>query len=143
MDYAKANGKKIVLPIDHVAVHKNDKNQRKFVTDELIDDMVGMDIGPKTVELFTAFIERANQIFWNGPVGKYEDENYRKGTYKIARAVASSKAYSVVGGGDSVSAVKLCGVEKSISFLSTGGGASLEFIEKGTLPCLEVIQEKI
>ncbi len=143
LNYAKEKGKKVLLPIDHIAVRKGDKKQKKFATDSLIEDMVGMDIGPKTVKLFSEEIMQAGQIVWNGPLGKYEDEDYREGTNKIAKAISLSKAYSVVGGGDSVSAVKASKNAGGVNFLSTGGGATLKFIEDGSLPCLEVIQEQI
>ncbi len=143
LDYASSCGKKIILPIDHVALRKDDKKGKKFVTDILGEDMVGMDIGPKSAKLFATAIKSAKQIIWNGPLGKYEDPRFKDGTFKVAKAVAASGAYSIVGGGDSVSAVKECKVADKISFLSTGGGATLKLIEDGKLPCLEVIQEKI
>ncbi len=143
LDYAKANGKKILLPIDHVVVRASDKKEKKEVVDQMIDDMVGYDIGPKTIKLFSEEISKAGQILWNGPLGKYEDERFKDGTFKIAKAIADSKAYSLVGGGDSVSAIKKSGLAGKISFLSTGGGATLKYIEAGTLPGVEVIQEKI
>ena len=102
-----------------------------------------MIIGPKTVELFQKEIFGAGQIFWNGPLGLYEDEKFKDGTNKIAKAVAQSSAYSIVGGGDSVSAVKKSGYAGKIDFLSTGGGATLKYLEDGSLPCIDVIQEKI
>ncbi len=141
LNYAAQKGKKVLLPIDHIAIRKG--STKKFVTDNLIEDMIGMDIGPKTVKLFSEEIAKAGQIVWNGPLGKYEDEDFREGTNKIAKAISLSKAYSVVGGGDSVSAVKASKNASGVNFLSTGGGATLKFIEDGSLPCLEVIQEKI
>lgn len=143
LQLAQEKGKKILLPIDHVVVRKNDKRQKKIVTENLAEGMVGMDIGPKTVKLYAEEIKKAQQIIWNGPVGKFEDEKFREGTLKIAQAVAQSKAFSIVGGGDSVSAIKACKCEDKINFLSTGGGATLKFIEDGSLPCIDVIQEKI
>ena len=143
LKYAESKKKKILLPIDHVAVRKSDKKQKKVTVEHLVDDMVGMDIGPKTVALFSEEIAKAGQIIWNGPMGKAEEENFRAGTYKLAEAIAKSNAYSIVGGGDSVSAVKACNCADKINFLSTGGGATLKFIEDGHLPCIDVIQEKI
>lgn len=143
LQYAKSKGKKIVLPIDHVAVHKNAARKRKFVTDTMVEDMMGMDIGPKTIKLFGEEIAKAGQIIWNGPMGLYEEDKFKDGTIKIAEAVSNSKAYSIVGGGDSVSAIKLAKCENKINFLSTGGGATLKFIEDGSLCCIDVIQEKI
>lgn len=143
LDYAKAQGKKIILPVDHVVDRLDDKKDKTFIVDQMEKDMMGMDIGPKTIKLFTDEIANAGQIVWNGTVGKFEDPRFRQGTIKIAEAVAASKAYTVVGGGDTVGAVKECKVADKINFLSTGGGATLKFIEEGNLSCLEVIQEKI
>ena len=106
---------------------------------ELIKDMVGLDIGKKTIKLFTEEILKAGQIIWNGPVGKYEDKRFRNGTMQIARAVAKSSAYSIVGGGDSVGAINTLGYADKIDHISTGGGASLKLMEGKVLPAVEVI----
>ena len=105
--------------------------------------MIAFDIGPKTRELFKEEIKGAKQILWNGPLGKYENPAFARGTLEIAKAIAESEAYSIVGGGDSVSVVKMAKVENKINLLSTGGGATLKFIEQGSLPCIDVIQDKI
>lgn len=132
---AKEKGINLLLPVDHVALYKD-----KIVkTKNLERGMTAFDIGSKTTKLFTEEILKAKQIIWNGPVGKYEDNRFKKGTMKIAKAVAKSGAYSVVGGGDSVSAVKASGVADKINHLSTGGGASLKLMEGKTLPAVEVI----
>lgn len=143
LNYAEAQGKKILLPIDHVVARKKDKRERSIVVSQMVDDMVGYDIGPKTIKMYGKVIMSAGQIIWNGPLGMYEKERYRKGTYKIAKWMSKTKAYTIIGGGDSVGAVKNCGVARKIDFLSTGGGATLKFIEDGNIVCLEVIQEKI
>lgn len=132
---AKEKGIEILLPVDHIALMKD----RTVKTSQLSQGMVGLDIGPKTIKLFTEAIMKARQIIWNGPLGKYEDARFKKGTIKIAKAVASSDAYSIVGGGDSVSAVKASGVADKINHLSTGGGASLKLMEGKVLPAIEVI----
>lgn len=137
MEMAKKKGINILLPIDHVAYLKDKEKVKK--TQFLERGMVGFDIGAKSIKLFTAEILKAKQIVWNGPVGKYEDPRYKKGTMKIAKAIAKSEAYSIVGGGDSISAINTCGVAKHINHLSTGGGASLKLMEGKTLPALEVI----
>lgn len=137
LETAKAKGIKILLPIDHVAlITEKDKVVK---TKELGRGMVGLDIGNKTIKLFTDEILKAKQIIWNGPVGKYEDNRFKKGTMKIAKAVAKSGAYSIVGGGDSVSAINASGVADKINHLSTGGGASLKLMEGKVLPGVEVI----
>ncbi len=143
LQYASEKGKKVLLPIDHVVVRKDDKRQKRIATESFADDMIGMDIGPKTVKLFSKEIKNAKQIIWNGPVGKFEDPKFREGTLRIAQAVGESEAFSIVGGGDSVSAIKASKCADKVNFLSTGGGATLKFMEDGSLPCIEVIQEKI
>lgn len=140
---AEEKGKKIVLPVDHLAYRDGDKKQKTFVTDKLVEDMVGCDIGPKTISLFTKLLEGAGEILWNGPLGMYEDPRFQKGTMKIAKAIALNPAYTVVGGGDSVNAVNKSGYGNKINYLSTGGGATLKYIESGSLPCLDVIQERL
>lgn len=135
LEEAKEKGVKILLPVDHMALYKD----KAVKTTQLSRGMIGLDIGPKTIKLFTESIMNAKQIIWNGPLGKYEDSRFKKGTIKIAKAVANSGAYSIVGGGDSVSAVNISGVADKINHLSTGGGASLKLMEGTVLPAIEVI----
>lgn len=137
LETACDKGIKILLPVDHVALVKNKNKVVK--TSNLEKGMVGLDIGNKTIKLFSEAILNAKQIIWNGPVGKYEDPRFKKGTMKIAKAVAKSEAYSIIGGGDSVSAVKASGMANKINHLSTGGGASLKLMEGKILPAIEVI----
>ncbi len=136
---AALNGVKIVLPVDHVAL--NTETNRVVKTKQLTRELVGLDIGKKTTDLFVKEIAKAEQVLWNGPLGKYEEPKFKKGTMKIAKAIAKSDAYSIVGGGDSVSAVKASGFADQISYLSTGGGASLKLIEGAMLPALEAIDQ--
>ena len=136
---AESKGVKIVLPVDHIA--RNIKTGRVSKTTTLEHDMVGQDIGPKTIKLFCQEIAKAGQVIWNGPLGEYEVPKYRKGTIKIAKAIAASGADSIIGGGDSVSAAKVAGVAEKISYLSTGGGASLMMLEGKPLPVLDVIDK--
>ncbi len=140
---AKTLNKRIVLPVDHVAYMFGDKKEKTFVTDELSGEMVGSDIGPKTINLFEREISKANQIIWNGPLGKYEDPKFQKGTFKIAKKIGKSAAYSIVGGGDSISAVKQAHCVKMINHISTGGGATLKLLEGAPLVGIDVIQEKV
>ncbi len=135
LEKAQKNGTKILLPIDHVALD-GEKVRKVLLMDQ---DMVGLDIGKDTIKLFKNEIKTAGQILWNGPVGKYEDKRFRKGTFEIAKAVAKSKAYSIVGGGDSVGAINTLGFNKKINHLSTGGGASMKLMEGKVLPAIEVI----
>jgi len=136
-------GKKLVLPVDHVAVRENDKKKKPIIVDNFTEDLLGFDIGPKTIKLFKEEIEKANQVVWNGPLGMYEDDKFKKGTYEIAKAIAERGCFSVVGGGDSVNAIKNTGLADRITHLSTGGGATMKFLEGKTLPCIEIIQERI
>jgi len=132
---AKQKGIKILLPVDHVAMLEN-----KVVKTRILEKgMVGLDIGKETIKLFKDEIKKAKQVVWNGPVGKYEDKRFKKGTVEIAKAIAKSGALSIVGGGDSVSAINSCKLTNKISHLSTGGGASLKLMEGKTLPAIEVI----
>jgi phosphoglycerate kinase len=105
------------------------------------DGFVGLDIGPRSIEQFATLIEGASTILWNGPMGVFEDPRFSAGTEAVARAVATSSAVSVVGGGDSVAALQQFGLDDDVSFVSTGGGASLELVELGDLPGLRALRE--
>ncbi len=130
-------------PLDHVIVQKISEDAISIITERgtVPHGWIGVDIGPQAIEEYTDCINRAKTIFWNGPMGIYEIEKFAHGTIEIAKAIANSKAYSVVGGGDSIAAVNKAGVSDKISYICTGGGASLEFLEKGTLPGIEVLKE--
>lgn len=112
-----------------------------YFEENIPDDFMGLDIGPTTIEIFTAALAGARTILWNGPMGVFEDPRFGDGTEAIARAIASSSAVSVVGGGDSVAALASYGLSDSVSFVSTGGGASLELVELGDLPGLRALRE--
>ena len=142
MDELERMGKRLVLPVDHVAYTFGDRKEKTFVTEILSGEMVGADIGPKTIKLFENEIKNARQVIWNGPLGKYEDEKFQKGTFEIAKEIAHSQAYSIVGGGDSVSAVKQAKCMRMINHISTGGGATLKLLGGENLPGIDVIQEK-
>ena len=143
---AKAKNVKFLLPVDHVVADKLDANAKaqSIGTGKPIPDgLMGLDIGPESVELFSEEISRAATIVWNGPMGVFEIPQFAKGTFKVARAVAENAgATSIIGGGDSVSAVKAAGVADKISHISTGGGASLEFLEGKVLPGVEALTNK-
>ena len=102
---------------------------------------MGLDIGPDSIQLFQSCIQDAQMILWNGPMGVFEFDAFSQGTFAIAKSVADSNAYSIVGGGDSVAALNQSGQATSIDHISTGGGASLEFLEGRTLPGVSVLQE--
>jgi phosphoglycerate kinase len=143
---AKAKHVKILLPVDHVVADRvapDARIQRIGEGQPIPADMIALDIGPKTVELFTSEIGNARTIVWNGPMGVFEIDAFAKGTKKIADAVADNgAAISIVGGGDSVAAVKAAGIADKISHISTGGGASLEFLEGRKLPGVEALTNK-
>ncbi|MBI5701350.1 phosphoglycerate kinase [Candidatus Saganbacteria bacterium] len=139
--------KTILLPIDHICADKFDANANiQLVTRGGIPDgWQGMDIGPETVKKFSHSIKKAKTIFWNGPMGVFEFDKFSKGTFGIAKLVAeatSHGAVSVIGGGDSVAAIEKSGLADKITHISTGGGASLEFVEGKTLPGIACLQDK-
>jgi phosphoglycerate kinase len=141
----KAEGKvKLILPLDHVAAERKDiQAKRQIVKNGMIPpDWICLDIGPDTVKAFSDEIRSASTIFWNGPMGVFEMEPFSQGTFAIARAVSESSAFSIVGGGDSVAAVNQAGVGEKISHISTGGGASLEYLEGKKLPGIEALRSK-
>ncbi|MGB5434104.1 MAG: phosphoglycerate kinase, partial [Acidimicrobiia bacterium] len=129
-------GAKIVLPDDLVVADRfaADAEHRVVPGTAIPDGMMGLDIGPETVRRFGAVIEEAASVFWNGPMGVFEWPAFRNGTAGIAEAVASSGGYTVVGGGDSVAALRLLGRDDEVSFVSSGGGAGLEILEGKNLP---------
>ncbi len=137
---------KIVLPIDNAITREFANNPAVFTSsknDNIPADYMGLDIGPETIRLFSREIANAKTIFWNGPLGVTEFSEYEKGTKAIAIAIADNKdVFSVVGGGDSVTAINKLGYQDKFSFISTGGGASIEFIQNGTLPGIDAIQDK-
>jgi len=144
LSQAKEKKVNFYLPSDHVAAaEKDSKAESKIIESFPIPaNLMALDIGPKTVDIYSGIIARAKTIFWNGPLGVFEIDKFAAGTMKIAEAVAKSSAISIVGGGDSVAAVYKAGVSEKISHISTGGGASLEFIANETLPGVEALSEK-
>ncbi len=146
LEQAKQRHVKILLPVDHVVAEKPDINALVKTVGEgqpIPDNVMALDIGPKTVELFSEEISRARTIVWNGPMGVFEISPFAKGTFKVAEAVAENPgAISIVGGGDSVAAVHAAGVADKITHISTGGGASLEFLEGKKLPGVEALTDK-
>jgi phosphoglycerate kinase len=140
---AREKGVKFYLPVDFVvAENMNDGAETKIVTSqEIPKGWVGLDIGPATVRLFAEAIQDAKTIIWNGPMGMFEKDAYSRGTFAIARAVADAYATTIVGGGDTDVAVHKAGVSDSISFISTGGGASLELLEGKVLPGLAALTD--
>jgi len=143
---AKTRKLKFLLPMDHVIADRVDANALTRVVnsgDPIPPHMMALDIGPKTAEAYADEISRARTIVWNGPMGVFEVPPFAKGTFKMAQAIAENPgATSIVGGGDSVSAVRAAGVADKIAHISTGGGASLEFLEGKKLPGVEALSDK-
>jgi phosphoglycerate kinase len=134
----------IILPLDVVAADSLDapkKIETVEVSKGLTEPQKAFDIGPITIERYASELKKAKTIFWNGPMGVFEKEQFAKGTVAMARAIAEAKATTIVGGGESVEAVKASGFADRISHISTGGGASLEFISGQALPGVEVLRE--
>lgn len=144
MKQAKAAGVKLLLPVDTVcaAEFSNDAIKEVYGSTEIPADMMGMDIGPKTCELFTEAMEGAATIFWNGPMGVFEMENFADGTRAVAEAMAKSDAVTIIGGGDSAAALEKFGLQYDMTHITTGGGASLEFLEGKELPGIAVLEDK-
>jgi len=143
LDKARTQGVSFHLPQDHVLARAPEAGEGTRVVESLPfpEDMMGVDIGPKTVAAYAAVISQAKTIFWNGPMGIFEIDEFAKGTMGVAKAVAESGAISIVGGGDSVAAVKKAGVKDRISHISTGGGASLEYVAYETLPGITALEK--
>jgi 3-phosphoglycerate kinase len=141
LEQAKSENIEIVLPEDHVLVSNFNNQEADLISAEITSDMLGVDIGPNSIERFTKIIHEAKTIVWNGPMGVFEKSNFAKGTFAIAKALGESEATTVVGGGDSVAAINKGGFSSSVSHISTGGGASLEFLEGISLPGIEVLTD--
>ena len=141
---AKDKGVSLLLPVDNKAGDKFDANcDIKIVdSDDIPDGWMGMDIGPRTIELFCGAVKNAGTVVWNGPMGVFEFERFAEGTLKVAEAVAESGAVSIIGGGDSAAAVTKLGYADKMTHISTGGGASLEFLEGLELPGIAALNDK-
>lgn len=146
LEYAKSflakHADKVLLPVDHAIATEFTDVKPEFCGLDIPEGYMGLDLGPKSIEMFTKALEGAKTVFWNGPMGVSEFENYKKGTFAVAEKIAVLPGvFSAVGGGDSVAAIEKLGFESKFSHVSTGGGASLELLEGKTLPGVEAIQE--
>ncbi len=144
IEKAKEKGVKLLLPTDVVIADKmeEDADISTVSVDDIPEDKAGFDIGPDSVKLFDEELKNAKTVVWNGPMGVFEIEKFSKGTYDIAKALSESDAITIIGGGDSASAVEKAGYKDKVSHVSTGGGASLEFLEGKELPGVAAINDK-
>ena len=144
MAKAKEKGVKFLIPVDNIVglEYKPDTEHKLVDSDRIPDGWMGLDIGPKTRELFTEAVKGAGTVVWNGPMGVSEWEAFAEGTIAVARAVAESGAISIIGGGDSAAAVEKLGFADKMTHISTGGGASLEFLEGKVLPGIACLNDK-
>ncbi len=140
---AKEKGVEVILPVDHLcgSEFKNDTEAIAVDRADIPNDLIGMDIGPKTVKLVVAAVDGAKSVVWNGPMGVFEFDAFAQGTLTVAKALAACKGITVVGGGDSVAAINKFDLADKISHVSTGGGASLEFLEGKVLPGIKALEK--
>ena len=143
---AEEKGVKFMLPVDYLVTDSLDfgnktLGQTKVVEGNIPDGWEGVDAGPKTIALFAEEVAKAKTVLWNGPMGVFEIEGSSKGTFAVAKAVAEGNATSIIGGGDSVKAIKRSGYSDQVTFMSTGGGASLEFLEGKDLPGVTILDQ--
>ena len=141
---AKEKGVSLLLPVDHIAADKFDETAEPVAVEgkDIPDGLMGMDVGPKSVELFKEAVKNAKTVIWNGPMGVFEFKNFAGGTFAVAEAIAETDCISIIGGGDSVAAVTKLGFADKMTHISTGGGASLEFLEGLELPGIAALNEK-
>lgn len=131
---------KLELPIDHLVSDSLEGSAQTIHGKDIPENLIGLDIGPESIKHFREILQGAQTILWNGPMGLFENKSFATGTFAIAEILASAAGYTVIGGGDSVSAVKKSGLSDKMGHISTGGGASLEFIEEGTLPGIQALK---
>ena len=144
MERVEARDKTMLLPVDHIVSTEfgNIENRKLVTTSAIAENYMGLDIGPQTIKNFSALLSGANTIFWNGPMGVFENKAFSEGTFAIAKAVAESKGTKIVGGGDSAAAAEASGFAAQMTHISTGGGASLEYLQGEKLPGLEVMKPR-
>lgn len=141
IEKAAAKGVKLLLPVDHITANAFSADATPVVTEgeNIADGYMGLDIGPKTAKMYADAVISAKTVVWNGPMGVFEFDNFAKGTIEVAKALANSDATTIIGGGDSAAAVNILGFGDKMTHISTGGGASLEFLEGKALPGIEAL----
>ena len=144
LEKAEEKGVRFLLPVDHVGAEKFDESAEAVAVPgaDIPEGLMGMDIGPETVKLYSEALSGAGTVVWNGPMGVFEFKQFAEGTLAVAKAIADSNAVSIIGGGDSVAAVTKLGFADKMTHISTGGGASLEFLEGKELPGIAVLNDK-
>jgi phosphoglycerate kinase len=144
MEKAQAKGVKLLLPIDNVVGAEFSADTKPVTTEDqnIPEGYMGLDIGPKTAKLYAEAVKDAKTVIWNGPMGVFEFANFAKGTIAVAEAMAQSNATTIIGGGDSAAAVNTLGFGDKMTHISTGGGASLEFLEGKELPGIAALTDK-
>jgi len=142
LEKAKKLNKELVLPIDHLVVDKIEAGQKSKIVEDIPEGKIAVDIGPKTIEEFKKRLKTAKTIVWNGPLGVFEIDDFSKGTYEIASFIAGLLATTIIGGGDTASAIAKFKLEDKMTHISTGGGASLEFMEGKVLPGIKALTDK-
>ena len=144
LEKAEEKGVRFLLPVDHVGAEKFDESAEAVAVSgaDIPEGLMGMDIGPETVKLYSEALSGAGTVVWNGPMGVFEFKQFAEGTLAVAKAIADSNAVSIIGGGDSVAAVTKLGFADKMTHISTGGGASLEFLEGKELPGIAVLNDK-
>lgn len=144
LEKAKAKGVKLLLPVDHITADKFAADAEPVVTagENIAAGFMGLDVGPKTATIYAEAVKTAKTVVWNGPMGVFEFENFAKGTIEVAKALAESDATTIIGGGDSAAAVNILGFGDKMTHISTGGGASLEFLEGKVLPGIDALNAR-
>lgn len=144
MERVEARNKTMLLPVDHIVSTEfgNTENKKLVTTAAIEENYMGLDIGPQTIKNFSALLSGAATIFWNGPMGVFENKAFCEGTFAVAKAIADSKGIKIVGGGDSAAAAEASGYADKMTHISTGGGASLEYLQGEKLPGLEILRPR-
>ncbi|RXI40974.1 phosphoglycerate kinase [Clostridium tetani] len=144
IEKAKEKGVRLLLPVDNIVAEKFAEDAEAIITEDqnIKEGYMGLDIGPKTSKLYAEAVQRAKTVVWNGPMGVFEFEKFAKGTIEVAKAMAESEATTIIGGGDSAAAVNQLGFGDKMTHISTGGGASLEFLEGKELPGIAALNDK-